>query len=181
MSTIGQLNASSVTRLVNENAKAGGNLQMLMMAIAYAQVELNQTKGNNIAKAAQSNVNRLDAANQLTSQLKALEALRAKNKIDKDKTMEGQAAECKQFVENLKSAGIEMTPTEFANWSAGKITDADLKTIESRIKTMSDNASSQSQMINLDLQKTNNNMQQATNMFMAFMDTNKQMVDRIFR
>jgi len=181
MTTIGQLNASSVTRLVNENAKGGGNLQMLMMAVAYAQTELNQTKGNNIAKAAQSNVNRLDAANQLTSQLKALEALRSKNKIDKDKTMEGQAGDCKQFVDNLKSAGIEMTLTEATNWSAGKITEADLKTIESKIKTMSDNASSQSQMINLDLQKANNNMQQATNMFMAFMDSAKQMFDRIFR
>jgi hypothetical protein len=36
-------------------------------------------------------------------------------------------------------------------------------------------------MINLELQKANNGMQQSTNMFMSFLDSAKQVFDRIFR
>jgi len=181
MSAITPLSASGVTRLVNDNVKEGASLHNLMMAIAMAQTDLNQTKATNIAKSAQTNVNKLDAANQLSSQLKTLEGLRAEKKIDKDKTMEGLATECKQFVDNLKNAGVPISADEYAKWATGKMTDADIKTIESRIKTMSDNASNQSQMINLELQKANNNMQQSTNMYMSFMDAQKQTLDRIFR
>lgn len=181
MNMIGQLNATGVTRVVNDAFKSGASIHSILMAISMAQIELNQTKAVNVAKSAQANVNRLDAANQLTEQLKKLEALRAEKKIDKDKTMEGQAAECKQFVDNLKAAGISVSADEYAKWSSGKMTDADLKTIEARIKTLSDGASNQSQVINLELQKANNNMQQSTNMFMSFLDSKKQAEDRINR
>jgi hypothetical protein len=181
MSSITPLSTSTVTRVVNNSFSSGASFQNMLMAIALAQTELNQVKGTNIAKSAQSNVNKLDAANQLQAQLKTLEALRTEKKIDKDKTMEGQAADCKQFVDNLKNAGISMSADEYTKWSAGKMTDADMKTIESRIKAMSDNASNNSSIINLELQKTNNAMQQSTNMFMSFMDSLKQMLDKIFR
>jgi hypothetical protein len=181
MSAITPLSASAMTRLVNESMKEGVSLPNLMMTISAARIDLDQVKATNVAKSAQSNVNRLDAANQLSSQLKTLEGLRAEKKIDKDKTMEVLATDCKQFVDNLKNAGIPISADEYAKWSAGKMTDTDLKTIESRIKTMSDAASNQSQMINLELQKANNSMQQSTNMFMSFLDTLKQVMDRIFR
>ena len=116
------------------------------------------------------------------AQLKALEGLRVEKGItDKTKTMEGQATDCAQFVKNLKDAGISVSADEYTKWSAGKMTDADLKTIESRIKAMSDSASSESQMINLEMQKANNAMQQSTNMFMSFLDSFKQIIDKIFR
>jgi len=180
--SITPLSASGVTRMVNETVSGGGSLPNIMMALAMAKTELNEVKATNIAKKAQANVNRLDAANQLTSQLKSLEALRVEKGItDKTETMEGQATDCAQFVKNLKDAGIAVSADEFTKWSAGKMTDADLKTIESRIKAMSDSASSESQSINLELQKANNGMQQATNMFMSFLDSAKQVLDRIFR
>jgi hypothetical protein len=46
---------------------------------------------------------------------------------------------------------------------------------------MSDAASNQSTMINLELQRANNGVQQATSMFMNFLDTIKQMFGQIFR
>ena len=64
------LRASGVTKFVNETVKEGG-FSNAMMAIAMAKTELNETKGLNTAKKAQINVNKLDAANQLTAQLKA--------------------------------------------------------------------------------------------------------------
>ncbi len=181
MSTITPLTTSGVTRAVNQGVSSGTSFQNMLVLIAIAQSELNQVKGTNIAKQAQANVNKLDAANQLQAQLKAIEALRTEKKIDKDKTMEGQAADCKQFVENLKNAGIPVSAEEGLKWSAGKLTDADIKTIESRIKAMSDHASNNSTTINLEMQKTNNGMQQAVNMAMSFMDSLKQMFDKIFR
>ncbi len=175
------LRASAVTKFVNETVKEGG-FSNAIMAIAMAKTELHETKGLNTAKKAQINVSKLDAANQLTAQLKALEGLRVEKGItDKTKTMEGQATDCAQFVKNLKDAGISVSADEYTKWSAGKMTDADLKTIESRIKAMSDSASSESQMINLEMQKANNAMQQATNMFMSFLDSFKQTIEKIFR
>jgi hypothetical protein len=181
MTTITSLNASAATRVVNDGIKQGASLSQIMMAVAFASVQLNETKGLNIAKSAQANVNKLDAANQLASQLKTLEGMRAEKKIDKDKTMEALAADCLKFVENLKAAGIPISAEEYAKWGAGKMTDADIKTVESRIKTMSDSASNQSQMINLELSKSNAATTTSTNMFMSFLDTWKQGLDRIFR
>ena len=182
--TIGSIAPTGVTRLVNEAINSKASLQHVMMAIAMAQGELQQTKAGEITRSAAANVNRLDAANQLKAQANKLKGMRVDGKLEKSDELSkatGGAAAAKAFVDNLRKAGIEMSAEEYTKWSAGKMTEADLDTINSRITTMSDAASNQSTMINLELQRANNGVQQATSMFMNFLDTIKQMFGQIFR
>lgn len=184
MSTLGSIQPSGVTSVVNEAVKSKAGLHYLMMAIAMAQGELQQTNSANITQKAAANVNRLDVANQLSAQANKIKAMRTNGSLEKTDDLSkatGGAAAAKEFTDNLKKYGIEMSADEYSKWSTGKMTEADLDTINSRIKVMSDNASNQSTTINLELQRANSGVQQATSMFMNFLDTFKQMFQQIFR
>lgn len=184
MSMLGSIQPSGVTRVVNEAVRSNSSLQYLMMALAMAQGELQQTNAANITQKAAANVNRLDVANQLSAQANKIKGMRTDGKLEKTDELSkatGGAAAAKEFTDNLKKYGIEMSADEYTKWSAGKMTEADLDTINSRIKVMSDNASNQSTSINLELQRANSGIQQATSMFMNFLDSLKQMFQQIFR
>jgi hypothetical protein len=179
--TIKPLVMSGSTAAANLAVSSKAGLHIAMMAIGMAKIDSETTKASEQTKKALANVNRLDAANQLTSQLNELKALRSNNDIAKDKTMEKYSTDTAQFGVNLEKAGITLTADEKTKLAKGTLTDADLETLSSKIKTMSDSASNLSQQINLELQRANNAVQQNTNMFMNFMDTLKQIFQNIFR
>ena len=167
------------------NAAASGkgtaSIQFLAMKLAMMMIGASQDRLATPLKDATGNLNKLTAMNQLKEDTTKLKGLRTNGGLADGKTMEANAADTKAFIDKAKQAGIAVSADEYTNFSSGKVTQADLDTMESRIKTQQDAASNSSQADNMKMQQLNTLIGQFTNMGMTFLDEHKKAGERIFR
>lgn len=174
---------TSINQEVGQALKGSGsvNLQFLVMKLGMSMINAQNDRLANKLKDMTGNLNSLTAANQLKADLTALKAMRTKDGIAEGKTMGDKSADTTNFANKASRAGIAMSAAEKTNWESGQITNADIDTLEARVKTMQDAATNGSQADNMNMQMINTTISQFTNMAMTFLDEFKKAADRIFR
>jgi len=175
---------SAAQLALNKEISAPGgkfNVQMAAMALSMLMIDANTDRLQTQLQGSTNNLNKLTAMNQLKEDTTGLKGLRANaGKKDTD-TMESNSADCKNLMDKAMKAGVTISADEYSKWSSGKMTAADIDTLDSRIKTMQDTASNQSQADNMQMQKHNTLSGQSTNMGMTFLEEYKKSSERIFR
>lgn len=166
--------------LVNGQTNGTDIRFLAMRAIGKFGNEMENRLANKL-KDVVGNLNKLTAMNQLKEDTTSLTALRANGGLKEAATMEANATDTNAMYTKASQAGIAFSTTEADNWKTGKITKADIDTLESRIKTQQDAASNTSSSDNMELQKYNTLITQAVSMAMAFLDEFKKQSSAIWR
>lgn len=171
---------------VNQNMadlKAGKStmsIQFLMMSLSVEWIGATTDQLTVQVEKSTNNLNKLTAMNQLKADTSNLTAVRNNaGKKDAD-TMTSNSTDTTNFYNKAAKAGIEFSKAEAENWKTGKVTAADITTIEARIKTQQDSVTNMSTADNMQMQKFNTMITQFTNMGMSFLDEIKRAVQKIF-
>lgn len=160
---------------------SGVNLQFLVMRLGMASINSQQERLADQLQNMTANLNKMTAANQLKEDITKLKGLRTNEGMAEGKAMTGHATDTATFASKAVRAGIAMSAEEKTNWETGKVTSADIDTLEARVKTMQESATNSSQADNMKMQMINTTISQFTNMAMTFLDEFKKASDRIWR
>lgn len=168
------------------NAQVNGtggrvNIQFAAMKLSMLMINATQDRLATQIKDSTGNLNKLTAMNQLKEDSTNLKGVRSNAGKKETDTMETFSADTKSFADKALKSGVSLSADEYKNWQAGKVTAADIDTLEARIKTQQDSASNQSQADNMNMQKFNSLISQFTNMGMTMLDEYKKNTDRVFR
>lgn len=159
------------------------NPQLAMLLLSAANYDEETKKSKLLMGDALTNLQKLNAANQLKEKLAAIRSDRATAGTADTagiSTTEGQN-KVKAFGTAISASGMSIDADVKKRLNDGSATKADLDAISTSLQTIQDEATNQSQMTNMYIQNSNNRQSQLISMGMSAIDLMKSMGDRVWR
>jgi len=166
-----------------ERAKAGGaiNIHGIMAKLGQLTILAGERKLVNHLEKMKANLDAVTMANQNNADLQQLRAMRAKDDIKDSATMTTRAQDTGRVAAKVQATGVVLTEAEISNWQSGKVTEADIKSFEAKVKVKLDQSSNLTQGDNMVAQQLMTQMGQFTNFVMFAVDNMKEIFGRIWR
>lgn len=166
-----------------ERAKVGGgvNIHILLSKLGMMTMAAAEKKLVNHLEKMKANLDAVTMANQNNADLMQLRAMRTKDDVKDSATMTTRATDTDRVADKIRASGVALTDDEIKNWESGNVTEADIKSMEAKVKVKLDQASNLTQGDNMVAQQLMTQMGQFTNFVMFAVDNMKEIFGRIFR
>ena len=166
-----------------ERAKAGGaiNIHEILAKLGKLTILAGEKKLVNHLEKMKANLDAVTMANQNNADLQQLRAMRVKDDVKDSATMTTRAQDTGRVAAKIQASGVGLTEAEISNWQSGKVTEADIKSFEAKVKVKLDQSSNLTQGDNMVAQQLMTQMGQFTNFVMFATDNMKEIFGRIWR
>ena len=191
MSSIKPLDIKPITvsaeiRSLDAMLKSGGNFnpQLAGMLLAGQQYANEAERSKQLIATAADNMKNQNYANQLSAQIAALKVTRTDTNSaakDVDKVQISLKPTDRDDIQKAFSKIMVVDDPALKAVLAGNYSQSDLDSLSARVKTLSDQATNQSQIDNMNIQNSNNRQNQQISFFMSMVDQLKSQGDRIWR